>query len=125
MKKILAIVLVLAFVLSLGSIVLADLQEDSWRVTGWNAFYSKATKTADWVRPIYYDASDSKLYVMTKLESDLTAAGAVYVDNGVSNVFTHLGYTSFNTGEGNQFSRIVGLSDPLRKEHAITVIVNE
>jgi hypothetical protein len=123
MKKILAIVLVLAFVLSLGSMVLADTQP-SWIVEGWNAFYSDGKDVVDWVRPIYYDAGNDNLYVLTKLEKD-SSAGAVYVDNGADNVFTHLGYTAFNNKAAGNHSFEVDLkSVALSREHAITVIVN-
>jgi hypothetical protein len=133
MKKILAFVLVLAFVLSLGSMVLATGdQKDSWRVEGWNAFYSRGQDAVDWVRPIYYDAAtgNGTLYVLTQL-GDITGtspAGAVYVANdndGVGNNYEQIGIGSFTAETDDEISRKVSLEKQLLKKHAITVIVND
>jgi hypothetical protein len=127
MKKILAIVLVLAFVLSLGSMVLAEtFQEGSWLVKGWNAFYADSTiQEVDWVRPIYYDAGADTLYVLTQLVSGTTSAvGAVYVDNFDGSALVNLGNAPFDVND-DQFSKSVILTaEKLKLKHAITVIVN-
>jgi hypothetical protein len=124
MKKILAFVLVLAFVLSLGSMVLATGdQKDSWRVEGWNAFYSRGQDAVDWVRPIYYDAAADNLYVLTKTGADVGTSAWVYVDHDTD--FVNIGQAVIDSyAAGKQHETTVDLDGALKIRHAITVVVN-
>jgi len=103
-------------------------QEDSWRVKGWNAFYSEGSDAVDWVRPIYYDASTPRtLYVLTRFGSGAESSSAawVYVDHMDTSNFLNIGRVEIVDPKNNeQRSESVTLDADLKKNHAITVVVN-
>ncbi len=70
MRKILAIVLVVAFVLGLGSVALATDQNDTEIVDGWGSFYSLGEAEVELVRPVLYDSTavDNRLWVDIQLQ---------------------------------------------------------
>lgn len=81
MKKILAIVLVAAFVLGLGSVVLAT-ENYGKVVDGWGSFYSRGDTEVEEITPILFNVSDAELWVAVNLKAGGEGdAGNVFVYN--------------------------------------------
>ncbi len=81
MRKTLAIVLVVAFVLGLGSVVWADGNVYTHIVDGWGSFYSRGETDVTDITPVLYYASADELWVAVDVDTAVAVTGEVLVYN--------------------------------------------
>ncbi len=131
MRKTLAIVLVVAFVLGLGSVVWAtQIDTLSIEVEGWGSFYSSGETDVTAITPIVYIASDNELWVAVEV-SENEKSGEVLVYNLDSDADpeteTLIGSETFDNASDVKYALVVvdlG-DDDLKLEHSIIVTVEE
>ncbi len=123
MRKTLAIVLVVAFVLGLGSVVWAT-QNNTNQVEGWGSFYSTGGAEVELVRPVLYDSTgDGTLWVDVQVKSDgNTVDGNVKVYDEADHSVAEKGYATklvpLNTVDGTTFTGI-GSGSPYRVQAVV------